>query len=257
MDKKVSVVIPAYNEEKKIPKVLECLKGQDCEVIVVDDGSTDRTVEIANSYGCKVIISGKKNVPYSRNLGIEHAKGNIIVSLDASEMIVPPNFIEEIKKNFEDCDGLIVREVCTKKTLVNRIAWLRSFYKYENAGQAIKVFRKDKNIRYDEGINSFAEDFTIRDTIKRKKYCDSTYIESDIYPTWGMVFKSWKGYGSRSHFMVAPLFFWLTSPVFMLQRLIKFKKPEALLIPVYDTIRTIGYIVGLFSRIKKKIREAV
>jgi glycosyltransferase involved in cell wall biosynthesis len=51
----LSVIILTYNEEVNLPACLESLKGLDCEIFVVDSGSTDRTVEIARSYGAHVV----------------------------------------------------------------------------------------------------------------------------------------------------------------------------------------------------------
>lgn len=271
---KVSVVVAAYNEEKEIWKLLDSLKGQDCEIIVVDDKSEDRTVEIAKKYGCKILTSGRHNLAYSRNLGIDNAKGDIVAVLDASEFIVAPNFIEEVKKAFEEdkegkIEGLYVREEYKKKTLVNRLAWYRTFYK---PYVVIRVFRKIKRrdgkckIRYDESVPFWNVDTPINEQlgvtdiysfpIKQKwgkvKYCGSTYIMFDMFPTWSSLVDSWIGYG-KNRFMLKPLFFAITSPIITLHRLIKFRTIECLLIPIFDTVRTIAYIYGLLLRILERL----
>lgn len=84
---KVSVVIPAYNEEAFLPQTLESLKNQDyqgqIEIIVADNGSTDNTTEIAKKYGARVILEPQKGVQFARQTGFENATGEFIVSTDA------------------------------------------------------------------------------------------------------------------------------------------------------------------------------
>ena len=82
---KISVIIPALNEEKYILHSLEGLKKQsfkDFEVIVCDGNSTDRTREIAKKYAM-VVIEKRKGMAAGRNGGARVAKGDILVFLDA------------------------------------------------------------------------------------------------------------------------------------------------------------------------------
>ena len=84
----VSVVVPAFNEEKYIGRCLEALARQehscfDVEVIVVNDGSTDRTAAIARQYGAGVISQARRGVSGARQAGFEAARGEIIASMDA------------------------------------------------------------------------------------------------------------------------------------------------------------------------------
>lgn len=99
----ISVVIPAFNEEKRIASCLKSLQSQTVEpyeIIVVDNNSTDKTSEIAKSMGAKVIIETHKGVSYARNKGFREAKGDIIARTDA-DTIVPSNWIESINAHFE------------------------------------------------------------------------------------------------------------------------------------------------------------
>lgn len=96
---KISVVIPVYNDQKRIKRVLESLRKQTYkepfEIIVVNDYSTDETKEIAKKYA-KVITNEKNKGPaFSRNKGIKAAKGEIIAFTD-SDCIVANNWLEEI-----------------------------------------------------------------------------------------------------------------------------------------------------------------
>jgi glycosyltransferase involved in cell wall biosynthesis len=87
----LSVVIITYNEETNLPRTLESVmplvrdgKG---EIIVVDSGSTDRTVEIAKSFGAKVFIEEWKGYAAQKNSAIDKANGDWILSLDADESL--------------------------------------------------------------------------------------------------------------------------------------------------------------------------
>ncbi len=82
---KISVVIPALNEEKYISTTLEGLNKQtfkDFEIIVADGNSQDRTRQIAKRYG-RVVIEKRKGIGVGRNAGARIAKGEILVFLDA------------------------------------------------------------------------------------------------------------------------------------------------------------------------------
>jgi glycosyltransferase involved in cell wall biosynthesis len=85
----LSVVIITYNEEASLPRTLESVmplvrdgKG---EIIVVDSGSTDGTVEIAKSFGAKVFVEEWKGYAAQKNSAIDKASGDWILSLDADE----------------------------------------------------------------------------------------------------------------------------------------------------------------------------
>lgn len=82
----VSVIIPAYNEEERIKSTILSLKQISYikEIIVVDDGSCDKTSDVAKSCGAKV-IKNDKNIGKgdSLNKGIKHASYNIILTIDA------------------------------------------------------------------------------------------------------------------------------------------------------------------------------
>lgn len=102
---KISIVIPAYNEEKYIGKTLESVGqletiGFDTEVIVVDGGSTDNTVEIAKSYGAKVINEPHKGIGFARQQGLLAAKGEIIAFTD-SDTMVPKNWLIDHLKTLQ------------------------------------------------------------------------------------------------------------------------------------------------------------
>lgn len=93
----VSIVIPAYNEEKYISKTLESIKKLEkgdfgVEVLIVNAESTDKTPEVAKSYGAQVLNVEHRGIGYARQKGIEFAKGEIIAFTDA-DTIVPKDWL--------------------------------------------------------------------------------------------------------------------------------------------------------------------
>lgn len=86
---KISVVLGVFNEESNIKRCLESVKWAD-EIVIVDDGSTDNTVEIAKKYTDKIYRHKSEGyVEPTRNFGIEKAQGDWILLLDADEEIPP------------------------------------------------------------------------------------------------------------------------------------------------------------------------
>ncbi|HUS26648.1 MAG TPA: glycosyltransferase family 2 protein [Nevskiaceae bacterium] len=96
----VSLVIPAYNEERHLSACLDAIAAQTqvpLEVIVVDNNSTDRTAQVARAYPfVKVISERRQGRVFARNAGFNAAKGNIIGRIDA-DIVLPPNWIEYIQ----------------------------------------------------------------------------------------------------------------------------------------------------------------
>ncbi|MFZ2025618.1 MAG: glycosyltransferase [Microgenomates group bacterium] len=90
-----SVIIPALNEEKFLPKLLESLSHQhftDFEVIVVDGKSKDKTVAVASTYigkvpNLSVVVADHASLPYQRNIGADAATGGWLVFIDADTVL--------------------------------------------------------------------------------------------------------------------------------------------------------------------------
>lgn len=88
-DQKITVVIPCLNEEQGIEQVLRRLPSFVDQVIVVDNGSTDRTSEVARSYGAEVIREDVRGYGRSYKRGFRDATGDIIVTLDGDHSYPP------------------------------------------------------------------------------------------------------------------------------------------------------------------------
>jgi glycosyltransferase involved in cell wall biosynthesis len=82
----LSVVVITFNEQANLPRTLESVKWAG-EIVVVDSGSTDRTVEIARSYGAKVWVEPWKGFAAQKNSAIQKTTGDWILSLDADEEV--------------------------------------------------------------------------------------------------------------------------------------------------------------------------
>jgi glycosyltransferase involved in cell wall biosynthesis len=107
----VSVVIPAYNEEKTIGNVIEETiqimdsLGLPYEIIVVDDGSTDRTREVASRYKATVLSNGRnRGKGYTLRKGFQHAQGDIVVTIDADGSHKPKEIPDLINPLFNGAD---------------------------------------------------------------------------------------------------------------------------------------------------------
>ncbi|MFA6017191.1 MAG: glycosyltransferase family 2 protein [Patescibacteria group bacterium] len=100
---KISVVIPAYNEEKRIANCLDSLMSQEekpDEIIVVDNNSSDKTIGIVKKYKKVILIQEKKQgITPTRNAGFNKASGDIIARCDA-DTVLPSNWIKNIKNDF-------------------------------------------------------------------------------------------------------------------------------------------------------------
>lgn len=96
----LSVCIITLNEEANIGRTLESVKGIADEIIVVDSGSTDSTVSIAQSYGAKVFVEPWKGFALQKNSALDKAGCDWILSLDADEE-VSPELVDSIKTAFK------------------------------------------------------------------------------------------------------------------------------------------------------------
>jgi glycosyltransferase involved in cell wall biosynthesis len=100
---KLSIIIPCKNEEEHLPKLLASIKRQtftDYEVIVADF-STDRTKEVAASYGARVIQRDRPGPGPGRNQGAEHAQGELLLFLDADVILESDRYLEDVVSEFE------------------------------------------------------------------------------------------------------------------------------------------------------------
>ncbi len=103
----VSIVIPAHNEERLLGQCLEAISRQTVvpyEVIVINNNSTDKTVDIALNYDFVTLVNEpRKGLPYVRDTGFNYATGDIIGRIDA-DTIISDNWVETICNIYQDSD---------------------------------------------------------------------------------------------------------------------------------------------------------
>lgn len=135
---KVSVVIPAYNEEKYIKECLEALSSQiekPDEIIVVDNNCTDKTVEIAKNFGARIVVEKKQGMIYARNAGFDNAKFEVIAKTDA-DSITPENWILKIKAAFKNPEtgGFSGPVSFFTNPLISKVSSLITYYIFKIVG---------------------------------------------------------------------------------------------------------------------------
>ena len=103
----ISVIIPAHNEERYLRKTLQALRRQNYgwfEVIVVANGCTDRTRDMARGLCQRLIVLSRKSLGVARNLGARMARGDILVFLDA-DTTLEPMALRVIAEQFASSDA--------------------------------------------------------------------------------------------------------------------------------------------------------
>jgi len=170
---KVSVIIPIYNQEKYLSQALDSLKNQtlkDAEFICINDGSTDKSLEILNKYAkndnrIKIINQKNQGCGCARNNGLKIAKGEFISFLDPDDWL-EKNALESLynKAKKQNCDMLVF-----------------DFRKVNKSGKTIGFFNLKKRLHRFYNINP-NENFNWRN-IKPK-------VLGGMYPvSWNKFFK--------------------------------------------------------------------
>lgn len=205
---KVSVIIPVYNVEKYLEKSLDSVISQtykNLEIILVDDGSTDRSGEICDKYQSKdsrvnVIHQENSGVSAARNLGLDMATGDAVIFIDPDDYIdltMMEDMIKALKKNSADVVICGYRIVSDNKEIERRP--LEGILKDEDIIGSIfteqvfsAVWNKMfcKNILMDENLNYYrfpvgiyiGEDFVWLSKVMGK--CRKAYCLEKAYYHW-------------------------------------------------------------------------
>jgi glycosyltransferase involved in cell wall biosynthesis len=164
MPDKISIIIPAYNEGNRISDVLVPLSDYDYEILVIDDGSTDDTIEVARGFGVTVVCQKNSGYISAIKSGLAHATGDILVTLDADGEHDPneiPKIIKPILENKADI-------VLGKRNHIPRpsekfLSWITSF----------KIPRHDTGT----GFRAFKRNFAHKLKIPGKCICGTSVLE--------------------------------------------------------------------------------
>ncbi|MBN1413370.1 MAG: glycosyltransferase family 2 protein [Spirochaetales bacterium] len=181
-----TIIIPAYNEEAGIAAVIENLlsflekKSLDCEVLIIDDGSRDKTFEQAVSTGVKV-LRHKKNRGYGAALktGITFAANDIIVIIDA-DGTYPIESIPDILKQLDESDMVVGARTGKKvkiplvrrpaKWVLRKLAEYITGEKIPDLNSGLRAFRRSCVIQY---FPILSNKFSFTTTITVAMLCDS------------------------------------------------------------------------------------
>ncbi len=200
----VSVIIPAYNEERSIAKTIESALASDYfknkfEVIVVDDGSEDKTLEISRRFeGKQVRVFHKKNggKGTALNFGIKRARGDVVFSMDA-DTFVNPESMKNMVRYFKNPEVMAVTPamlIHNPKSVLQRVqhmeyllglflrkvfAALNSIYITPGAFSAYRKTFFDKYGGYDEG--NITEDLEMSLRIQYQGYSVENCPDAPVY----------------------------------------------------------------------------
>jgi len=140
-----SVVLATHNEEKNLTKCLESIQDLADEIIVVDGQSTDQTCQIAKNLGAQVFsTTNKKNFHINKQMAMDKAKGDLILQLDADELVDGELkiFIKKLLKSLEKKEKLkaVAWWIKRKNFFCNR--WLSKGGQYPDP--VIRLYLKNK-----------------------------------------------------------------------------------------------------------------
>jgi glycosyltransferase involved in cell wall biosynthesis len=176
---KLSVVIPAYNEEKYLPGTLESVKLAlasipDPEIIVVDNQSIDATREIAEAFGAKILEEVEHNIAKVRNTGGFAASGEVLVFLDADTLVAQDVFekIIEVMSDAASVGGSVAVEYEAPR---NRQLFMRWFMRLWTVLGRLTKMR--------QGALQFCRSDVFRDL---GGYDATIYVGEDIEFHWRM-----------------------------------------------------------------------
>lgn len=185
----VSVIITTKNEEETIGRLIQSIKRQtfkNIEIILVDNNSEDKTLEIAKKLGIKIYNFGPERSA-QRNFGAKMAKGRYLLFLDA-DMELTPHISKECVEAIEieeKIGGVVIPEESKASTFWEKVkVFERSFYNVEGdeVTDAARFFKKEffeKIGGYDESITG-PEDWDLIDNIRKGGY-KIVRINSVIY----------------------------------------------------------------------------
>jgi glycosyltransferase involved in cell wall biosynthesis len=172
---RITVVVLTYNEETNLPRCLQSLRGLDCEILVVDSGSTDRTVAIAAEAGATVVEHPFSNYAAQRNWAQENGaiRSEWVLHLDADERLTA-ELVQELNDVLwappNDVDGFLLR-----KRTVFMGKWIKHGGHYPS--YHLRLFRKKRG-RCEERL--YDQHFLVDGTVATLKHDYVDILTSDL-----------------------------------------------------------------------------
>ncbi|UCE73107.1 MAG: glycosyltransferase [Methanomassiliicoccales archaeon] len=213
MEDLISFIIPAYNNENTIGECIGSVLKQTCkkEIIVVDNGSTDRTRDIIERYPVKLLIEKKRGAAAARNRGLGVANGNLVAFVDA-DAVLPRKWcakaLQILKNAKEDVVGAGGPLLSIGRSDIAKALDALSFGKPRNIGRTytdalnasgvmfdMKIFRE---IRFDENLIRGQDTelgFRIRNAGYKLLYDSELYVYHHNPTTLKSLVKKWFKYG--------------------------------------------------------------
>lgn len=181
MDRLVSIIVPVYNEEINLTATLESLVKQNyekIEIVLVDDGSTDSSLDICRSYGkndkrIRIYSQKNKGVSSARNYGIRKSKGEYIVFVDSDDILKKEAILDLMQiQKLEDSDIIM----------------------YES-----ETFSEPDNIKFQNNNHKYAiKRYTKKEFFREKLPC---YVKSEkINALWSKMYKANLIKGNKIYF---------------------------------------------------------
>ncbi len=137
---KISACYIVKNEEKNLPRSIDSLKSAVDEIVVVDTGSTDKTIEVAKNYGAKIIeTTWEDDFSAPRNLAIENASGDWIIFLDADEFFAYPNKVRSAIEKLSNETTILIERINIDEDNGNREI---------NRNRDLRIFKNVDYLRY-------------------------------------------------------------------------------------------------------------
>lgn len=206
----LSLLIRTKNEEKYLPKVLRRLQEQvypgTVEVLLVDSGSTDATVSVAEQVGCRIFHISPEEFSFGKalNLGIENARGTIIINLSGHSVPEATDYFQRIVRPFSDAAvaATFGRDIPWPDTCPSQARDILNHFpgtpldgnKFSNANAAV---RKEicEQIKFDEELPA-CEDFLWAQEVLRRGYQIVYVPEARVFhshsPSLSYIFKRYK-----------------------------------------------------------------
>lgn len=185
----ISIIIPTLNSQKTLGRCLNSIKNQtyqNYEIIIVDGGSEDKTVEIAKKFDAKIINTNIKNMSKQTNIGISNSNGLYIYRVD-SDVVLNPKILE---KSIEKCENEGYDGVCINWIPDESISFWAKVRKVEKESYLehlnyVGAIKYDKNVAgatflrrdvidsvggFVENVPTFGEDFALFNKLARSKF---------------------------------------------------------------------------------------